>query len=195
MQLKKNDGTHFITVTRMKMEDFGTAGSQMRFSFTGLWRWFQGRLSSLLLIWRYLIGYFSNYSLFASGWKWLTWRIIGFFSTIRIRFYPESVILALSLTTSNLLSLVFIQSASSNPPDGWFWYALSLGLGSLIAFLILFAVNRYLSKQDARDKNLDTTLASIGETLGELKKITAVHEEKHKQHDRLFEGIVKKLKI
>src|SRR5687767_9715145 len=106
MQLKKNDGTHFTTVTRMKMEDFGTDESPMQFSLTGLWKWFRVQCYSLRPIWQSFTGsMYSNCSWFVSGWRWLTWRIIGFFETIRIRFYPESVILALSSITLNLLSL------------------------------------------------------------------------------------------
>jgi len=72
---------------------------------------------------------------------------------------------------------------ASTPPDGFFYYALALGLGALIAFLVWFAINRYLSKQDVRDSKVDSALESIGKTLNELLKITAIHDEKHKSHE------------
>jgi hypothetical protein len=77
-------------------------------------------------------------------------------------------------------------------PDGYFYYALSMGIAGLTAFLIWFAINRYLSRQDARDTKVDETLASIGKTLNELMKITAIHDEKHKSHELKFAEMSRK---
>lgn len=65
-----------------------------------------------------------------------------------------------------------------------------------------FAVQRYLARSEVRDDKVDSTLESIGRTLGELKTSNALSEEKIRQnekrldqHDKLFEGLVKKLKL
>lgn len=85
---------------------------------------------------------------------------------------------------SNLLLLFALQSGSGERvPDGWFYYVLSIGIAGLTAFLIWFAINRYLLKQDGRDKKIDDTLDSINKNLIELMKISVSHEEKLKGQD------------
>lgn len=82
--------------------------------------------------------------------------------------------------------------STERAPDGWFYYMLSIGIASLTAFLIWFAINRYLSKQDGRDKKIDDTLDSINKTLIELMKLTVSHEEKHKSHEQRLSTLERK---
>lgn len=94
---------------------------------------------------------------------------------------------------SNLLLSFVLQSGSGErAPDGWFYYVLSIGIAGLTAFLIWFAINRYLTKQDGREKKIDDTLDSINKTLIELMKITVSHEEKHKSHDHRISTLERK---
>lgn len=98
--------------------------------------------------------------------------------------------------------LAFQPGSTESIPDGWFYYGLSISAICAIGFLVWFAVQRYLARSEVRDDKVDSTLESIGRTLGELKTSNALSEEKIRQnekrldqHDKLFEGLVKKLKL
>jgi hypothetical protein len=91
-----------------------------------------------------------------------------------------------------LLSFALQSTSGDRAPDGWFYYILSIGIAGLTAFLIWFAINRYLVKQDARDTKIDNTLESINKTLLELQKLAVSHEEKHKNHEQRFSQLERK---
>lgn len=81
------------------------------------------------------------------------------------------------------LSAILLQGSSNPPPDGWFFYALTIALGSILAIIIGWGVRNFLTGLKEYMNRTDAVLESMAKNLSELQTITKVHEEKHKQHD------------
>lgn len=90
-----------------------------------------------------------------------------------------------------MVSLVsFLQESSQNPaPDGWFYYAVTLGMGASMVGGLAWIISRYLAKQDVYHAKIDVFMDSIQRTVHDLTAIAKVHEEKHKQHESDIEEI------
>ena len=85
---------------------------------------------------------------------------------------------------SNLqLSAILLQGNGTPAPDGYFFYALTISLGSILAIIIGWGVRNFLAGVKSYMSRTDAVLESMAENLSELKTITQVHEEKHKQHE------------
>lgn len=84
-----------------------------------------------------------------------------------------------------------LTSTPESPPDGWFYYALTLFLGTVISVTVGWIVKSFLDGQKIRNGKVDEAILSIRNTLNELVSITKVHEEKHRQHDQEIEDLKK----
>lgn len=86
---------------------------------------------------------------------------------------------------------IILQGNGTPPPDGWFFYSLTIALGSILAIIIGWGVRNFLAGLKAYMNRTDAVLESMAKNLSELKTITQVHEEKHIQHEKDIEELKK----
>lgn len=74
------------------------------------------------------------------------------------------------------LSTAIAQQIQTTPPDGWFFYTLTIFLFLAVCGIVYSVFKWFLNRLDAGEKRRDEDMRLIADAITEIKMMLSVHE-------------------
>lgn len=80
--------------------------------------------------------------------------------------------------------VILLGEIPTQPPDGWFYYALAVLLSIALCSVIWWNLNQYLTREKVKDDRYESMFKTLVDNVSELKKIVALHDHRITQVEK-----------